>query len=372
MSQINSWTLDVNCLWERDGAEIPFDKRPLDFAEKFDFKTLVYHAFDNGMKIKLICPKLMSLERLYEKTEFFADGEKVSSSLQKFRQFDEISIAINGVNELRLENDCGAKTFSLDDSIDDSIARKFIGLDTIVTVNKNAHFEWIEDFINFHILHHGAEALLFYDNGSTDYSIEEIENLLSSTALKAWAVISVPLPFGPVLLDRSHQYCFLQVALLNIARQSFLRYASAVLSIDIDELVIPGRKSIFDAAKKSMTGMARFAGHWRYCSSTASKTLHHSDHFMKVEKDRKCPHKYCYVPAKLIGRLPFDWHGISMENPIIRKLLHAAVNYSSGGFWHCAGITRHWKGQRLAISDGAIVDTQMLRTIQETWPEPAK
>ena len=267
-----------------------------------------------------------------------------------------------------VENECGCKTYQLDSSLQDV----FAGLNCIVTVSKNNHLNWIRDFVEYHVNEHNLEALLFFDNESTDYTLSDLVNLFTNTKLKAFRVVSAPFPFGPVLKNRSSSPQYVQIASFNAARQFYLQSARAVLSLDIDELVAPSKSTVFDAAQASLFKMVRFKGYWRYTDGSHAENINHNDHYFRKEPEATCPHKYCYVPSSLVGSLPMEWHGISLNNSMLRKILHKCVNYPKGRFWHCSGLTTCWKGVRLATLDNLVMDEVMKQTMQRNFEKDTK
>ena len=50
----------------------------------------------------------------------------------------------------------------------------FAGRNCLMTLSRDNALDWIRDWAAFHVREHGADAVLFFDNGSTDYRPEEI------------------------------------------------------------------------------------------------------------------------------------------------------------------------------------------------------
>jgi hypothetical protein len=124
--------------------------------------------------------------------------------------------------------------------------------------------------------------------------------------------------------------------LLNLARTRFLGRAKAVLSIDVDELVLPvDGRSVFDAAQASWWGMVSFPGHWRYASGSEQPV--HRDHLWFNEQDEACPPKYCYRPDSLLGRSPLGVHGLEWIS------WRWFPRPSAFSFMHCRSISTNWK-----------------------------
>lgn len=362
---LNSWVLAKDCPWHRVYPGIPETNKFDDFDQKFDKKTFIYDVFLNKDRVIVICPKLFNFEELFRETQFYVDGVMIKPLLRRYFQYDQIELKVERGKQLRIKNGCGSNYFNLLRSS----PNVFSGLNCLVTVNRNNRLEWIRDFVDYYIKQHKLEGLLLVDNQSTDYSLEDVGAVLARSKLKNYRLIPAPFLFGPVLKDRSHSPQSLQIAMFNAARQFYLRKARAVLNVDIDELVAPLKHSIFELAQKSIFNFVRFKGHWRYTDQINFDSIAHKHHFLRTEPDSYCPHKYCYVPSKFIGNLPLDWHGFSIDNFLLRKLLHLLVNRLDVRFWHCSGLTTRWKCDRLATLDNLVTDSIMRKTMHKCFDE---
>jgi hypothetical protein len=128
---------------------------------------------------------------------------------------------------------------------------------------RNTQLTWLRDWAHFHAKGHGCNAVLLYDNASTTYTVEEVQEALSSVpGITTALVVPWPFKFGPVG-NPDWDSDFAQHGALEHARHRFLATAGGVLQGDPDELVITENGvSVFDLAARSSTGYIGYAGHW--------------------------------------------------------------------------------------------------------------
>ncbi|UXN74149.1 hypothetical protein N8D56_02365 [Devosia sp. A8/3-2] len=68
----------------------------------------------------------------------------------------------------------------------------------IFTINKDNNLEWIADWARFYVKEHGATAVVVYDNGSTEYGLDDIRSTLAAVeGLKKFLVIPCPTDTAP-------------------------------------------------------------------------------------------------------------------------------------------------------------------------------
>lgn len=344
---------------------LPEAFRPNDFEENYDYNTLAYDIIKHKNKslITLICPKLFNFEKIVRSGRFHSDREALRiSSIKRRYRYDEIW--------LKYKSDPDVLYFQCDDfstqaSLSPDEHDIFKNMNCCVTKSKNNSLDWIGDWIEFHIHHHNLESLLFFDNNSDIYTIEELNHfLLSIKNLKQLILISAPFKFGTFYKKKyAHRAKFLQLGLLNIARLRFLQEANAVLSIDIDELVSPIHGStIFEETRKSLIGYKLFSGRWRHALIQPPRESRHSDHIYKTDKDICKATKYCIAPRGALKFRPWDVHGVikgSLKQALISKHIY---------YYHCRQITTRWKHARAPADRNQIfVDKEIKSIFADTF-----
>ncbi len=137
--------------------------------------------------------------------------------------------------------------------------KTFAGKRVLLTLSKNNRLEWICDWIRFHQDHHGANAVLLYDNNSTLYSLDELASAIANLpGIEATKVIHWPYKYGP----QGHgggfwDSDFCQSGALEDARWRYLQRARSVLNVDIDELVLPRSQSVFERVEAGPPATSR-------------------------------------------------------------------------------------------------------------------
>lgn len=310
---------------------------------RYDFHTLVYdnvYLPERGM-VALFCPKLLNFRRLLARADIRLDGRRVRARrIRKFRRYDvvELPARICPV-ELSVEID-GWRAAVPVNPAEPGI---FAGMNCLMTLSRNNALPWIRDWAEFHVREHGAEAVVFMDNGSDAYGLGDIAAALAEVSgLKAIRVLGANRPYGPVNgKKKPTKGKFLQAGVTNIARWRYFGAARAVLVNDIDELFIRrGAATIFDATVASRAGYLKVRGEWRLSMAPTGVRPRHRDHVLVPKSQEVCPAKYCVVPD---GRLRnYSWGTHNLDR------LWFSEKYASAdfGYFHCRSISDLWKRDR--------------------------
>ena len=331
---------------------VPADERGPGFDDTYDFHTLIYdavHLPDEG-RVALFAPKLLNLETVFRCGDIRLDGRSARPSwIVRHRRYDVVLLPAGGPPthlSLAYSGWSGSVTFP------PAEAEAFAGRNCLLTMSRDNPLRWIRDWAAYHVREHGADAALFYDNGSQDYGPADLLRALSEVeGLAVVRVVSVTAPYGafPARGSRSRAL-FLQTAMWNVARTRFLRDARAVLPCDIDELVTRrGDRSVFDAAVGSWGGYVKFRGAWRTHRLDPGQQPLHRDHVWLPERPSGCPTKYCVVPSGWLRRNSWNTHNLAWV-PFSR-----AFESDEFAYLHCHGISTHWKsaGSRRSLLAGA-------------------
>ena len=310
------------------------------YAKSYDAHSLIYDCFYDTQKkqIVLVCPRLLNLWPVL-RDGLALDGELIVPSVRRKRHLRVEILRIPAPErpadlEVRINHERHSIPV-----LDQSLG-SYAGRNVLMAISKDNPIEWIVDWALYHVSAHGADAVLLFDNGSTDYDPKTLEKRIAAVpGIQVAKVISCPFPYG----GRSNGLFgvptkFLQTSMFNVAQLRFLAAARAVLSVDIDELVWPGRVSIFDAAVKSSLGMVSFFGHWVY-PADAGPARAQRDHAMRADHKLIENPKWCIVPDSLAGRFSWAVHrpgGLLYPLTIRRRL----------GFWHCFATSTGWKHKR--------------------------
>lgn len=320
---------------------VPQDERGAQFDAGYDFRTLFYDAIwsPGAGRVALIAPKLLNFERLIRSAEFRFDGRAVRPGrILRHRRHDVVLLPAPTA-PARLTIACDDWAASVDPP--PAEAEVFAGRNVLMTLSRDNSLRWIRDWAAYHVREHGADAVLFYDNGSRAYGVDDLLDTLAGVeGLAAVRVVSVAAPFGAIPARGSRSRAlFLQTALWNIGRLRFLRDARAVLPCDVDELVTRrGGRSVFDAAAASWGGFVKFRGAWRTHRLGPDIEPLHRDHVFLPEGGSGCPPKYCVAPTGWLRGRSWNTHGLD------RLPFSRLFGTDEFGYLHCHGITTHWKG----------------------------
>ena len=327
----------------RRSSPRPAELRQPGYEEDFDGLTVFYDIFRSadGRWIVLIGPPLSNL--LIPALLAVESAFGVPMSAFKIRNLDRNS-------QIWLPSDAANVVFERlvprkQVAIQPNCSEAFRGKRAAFTVSKDNDLRWIRDWAYFHARWHGCNAVLFYDNNSSRYKIDEIHRALSGVpGLDTVVVVGWPYAFGPQggasgLWDSD--YC--QYGVLEHARHRFLALAEACLNVDVDELVVTDDKSsVFDRVRKSRAGFIFYWGIWIESAATDApeSDRRHSQFLYRLSRPVDIPSaKWAVVP----GRCPAEaqWRTHNIPGMI------ADAEFSRGvSFRHFRAINTNWKEPR--------------------------
>ncbi len=296
----------------------PAHQQPGDYADKFDDETLFYDVFKSPDGSMAVCvgPPLLNLKSaLAEQQSFFkASGLNAPNLLVELDRCMEFWIDIEtmgALDALTLEG----QGYELSLEIGANFSAWFSGKRVLMTKSKDNELQWIYDWALFHVIHHGADAVLLHDNGSTKYLREQLlETLASVPGVQVAVVVAWDFPYGPTggaanIWDSD----FCQYGMLQHARWRFLAEAQSVLNCDIDELVLgQGGSSVFALCEQSLEGYLTFGGRWIHCHDEGyGRPLTHRDHKYLHAGEARCPQKWATVPSRTPEDCQWRVHDIS-------------------------------------------------------------
>jgi hypothetical protein len=269
----SAWVLPEDAGYRREPAR-PIDRRPADFEELFDARTVFYDCFRvTATQVMLIAPPLnrfagvldsLSITSLPTGSQCRYEVEHKFATGFAHRQTHTMCRVVVAVQEsdasLSVQCDAGSAVLQ----IRPASCEAFRGRRVLVTLSKNNDFRWICDWMRFHRDLHNADAALLYDNGSTAYTTASLlEAMQQVSGFKAISVVEWPYKYGPQGIGRgTWDSAFCQDGALEDAHWRFLADAYAVLSCDIDELVLSNAGSVFDQAAGAAEGHVKFSGRW--------------------------------------------------------------------------------------------------------------
>ncbi|MFN3846840.1 MAG: hypothetical protein ACK4RZ_13610 [Paracoccaceae bacterium] len=323
------------------------------FWERYDSTTLFYIAVHDAAarQLHVFAPPLLNFAPLIQRAQFFMGGQKIQPPrVVHFEKFDRLIFEnVPQEQALTMTLDGGDSTMPVH-SCDPG---RFAGKHVVYTLSKNNDLAWISDWMLWNQRKHKAEAVLFVDNTSTIYGLDDLAATLGAApGYHTAEVMQVPFRYGPDMAtaERAGDGKFLQTALMNALWMLSMRYARAMLNVDVDELIVsPTDEAIFDAVDTARYGIVMATGHWRY-GAPGRALVRHRDHTLVLPDDVPCPPKYCLRPGGFAARQVLKVHGVKN----FKRL--PFVSRDAFTFIHCRNISNSWKYDRSRGDYGAMRD----------------
>ncbi|TNF22815.1 MAG: hypothetical protein EP318_02585 [Rhodobacteraceae bacterium] len=328
--------------------------RPEGYLEALDRETLWYDAFWSEGRVTVIGPPLNNLRGAFRQAEVRLDGRPVK--LWRMRRYKRHFVAQFLAETAPERIAVTLQGWTGEGAVARAAPELFDGLNSALYVNKNNDLEWLKDHAAWHKQEHGLQALAVVDNMSTAYRAEEIAAALAPVGLARIEVLRAPFKYGPMGLKpyrRTEKY--MQTALFNVMRLRFFGAARAVLSCDVDELILRrGARGVFDAAQASRIGFVQVPGFWVHAAAGSEGPWRHGDHLYAHQPPRPSPPKFCVVPSGPLGGCSWDIHGFE-RLPFLRSRVHKDFV-----FMHCRGVSTAWKSSgRLTMPRDTVINDEV-------------
>ncbi|GLQ53745.1 hypothetical protein GCM10010862_10040 [Devosia nitrariae] len=283
--------------------------RPAGFADHYEGKVLFYDIFwhRDGRTVLLVGPPSIDLDQRLGKMVCVAQpsGKRLAWREHNSKRMRLCSIRPPaGTTHLEISYAGATQTVA----IAENASGFFDGARVLFTLSKNNRLEWIADWARFHALNQGTDAVILVDNGSTDYSPDEIETVLACVpGIERVAVLPAPFPYGQkdewVAEDQNWSQ-FLQPAMFLVVWRRYAQAACGILNCDIDELAVPSPDgNVYEAAARSRSGTVYYRGAWVAAvpEDGRSAPYRHGD-FRRLEADPErgmsSLHKWAMAPNR--------------------------------------------------------------------------
>jgi hypothetical protein len=352
----------------------PWRPRPAAFWTAFEDKALYYDAFraENGRDVLLVGPTPLNLRSGLEAARYSAlpSGATLEAELLPSRSTMLTRLVDVPADAQAVRVEAFGETFDL--TIQPNFSAALSGARILFTINKNNRLEWIADWAHWHASLHGTDTVILFDNGSTDYTIEDLEVTLTAVnGLKTVIVINVPHKFGPIdtsVLNTKFYPRFLQISMTNLALRRFGMQAEGLLDCDIDELAWAGGESVYERAGRSALGVVRMRGRWiEAARASGEPERHHAfRHRLANFRHRLSPSKWVLDPRR-------DWVKTLSVQPYLHRIHGAptaARNHDDKAvFFHFKGINTNWKEERTDIKGidiKTLVEDEELQIARQT------
>ncbi len=334
----------------------PQQQRPKEFMDRFEGRALVYDCFwhADGGTILLVGPPPMNLKPVLSQAEYVAlpSGTRLKPTYHASlsTMITALAGAPAGTTVVRLS--LRGQVFNM--AVQPNHSAELAGRRVLFTMSKDNELGWIAEWARWHTRMHGADAIVLFDNGSTRYGTEEIEEtLLGVNGIDKVAVQSWPHSYGmtdPALSLNPFYILFLQVSSMSVALRRYAAAAYGLLNCDVDELAsTPPGTTIFDLCKQSRQGLVVMRGRFMEPQADSgapaeSRThRHYSSYHADPRQALSRPNKWIIDPTrpwvKKLSVRPY-MHWIE-GRPWFSKSTSAGVFYR-----HFRGINTNWKHER--------------------------
>jgi len=329
----------------------PRRRRPEGFWQAFEDRVLFYDAFFHGDgRALLVGPPPHNLRPEFEAASYRAMPFGTALDAAFFASRSTMITELTGVppGTTGLEIALGGEIYQL--PLQPDLTETFAGSRLLFTINKNNRLDWIRAWADWHARMHGTDAVVLFDNGSTDYTRADIEAALAAVPrLETIAVVSLDHRFGPIdpkVLMYTFWPRFLQISSVSLLLRRFGMKAEGLIHTDIDELVHAEGASAYDLARRSDLGVLRMRGQWMEAAHDPEIVpRHHFDFAYRLNdvRARLSPAKWVLDPSR-------DWVRALDVHPYLHRIHGAprgARRYSTEAmFFHFKGINTNWKQDR--------------------------
>lgn len=315
-----------------------------DYLEKFDARTLFYDVFAAADGVVLSGPPLLNLKETVFSATWAVDGRPPAAV-----QLTDLDRTQH--SRLNVEQASGSLHLDIDghqlrSRIGENHGDLFAGRKAIFTKSKNNQLDWIKDWAGFHAREHGVDAVLLYDNGSTDYRCEDVLAALAAVQeLATIVVVDWPFPFGPQggnwegLKNAPWDSDYCEYGILEHARHRFLHQAEAVLHHDIDELVLASdSRPVFEHLRASGAAAISYQGRWIETADFPGRDVPQFQDFryFDIRKSQSTP-KWAAIPGRMPDAVQWKTHRIDgVDMSATEQVVHR----------HFMGINSNWKRKR--------------------------
>lgn len=349
----------------------PAHLQPDDYNDKFDFSTLSFDTFFSENKIVFSGPPLYGLEKLIEQGSFQLDHQDYSKNVA-VTHFDRLQANhIQNIDQQPNELTWTYEDLTIHTTINDNFLNEFKDKKVLFTLSKNNKFEWIYDWILFYKKYHDIDTVLFYDNNSDNYTLDELKTYLLEKDINV-DVYLVPWNFkygpqggiysGKGKTPWDSDYC--QYGMFEHAKHRFLKYSAGVINADIDELIItPNNESIF----KLLAGHQGllYPGYWiQSIALDPNQETRFYNYAYRSKADQHTDNKWCINPSKIDDQIQWKVH--SIRKTTLKSI--KGVYYA-----HFKAINYNWKTQRInnVNLDHAIhyIDKSVYSRLEQLFPQ---
>ena len=200
------------------------------FEKDYDWYTFCVDAIRvSRTEVLLICPRLEGLERLFQiKTK---TGRNISFIVDRISAWTDHVIVKTTLNEFVVDFQGELATVKVTDR-----SERFKGKNIITTTQKDENINWILDWVGYYKKLHKIDSFIIYDNNSSTYTPEELENTVREAHPDVdFVVENMNIPYGARTTRCNCAYT--QNTGFEHLKQKYAWCAKSVANHDIDEIM---------------------------------------------------------------------------------------------------------------------------------------
>lgn len=235
----------------------------LNFLSKYDYSTIFYDVFFSFDRREILCigPDLQNLYDIILNSNFFI-LDKLNNNIIQVKKENIIIENLNHIVRINIPNllysiDCfnlnlliKSDIYNFNIPIGSNYSDLLRDKNVLITLNKNNKLNDISNWVIINSKINKINALLFFDNASTDYSYDDLQhNLAANTNLDVLIIFHTPFTYGPIggrgskIAKIYNVYIpfdsnYLQFGTFEIAHQRFLSQTNHIFNSDIDEIIV--------------------------------------------------------------------------------------------------------------------------------------
>lgn len=301
----NTISLAPNSQIKRYPPRKPVDRQD-NYLTRFDFLTVFTDVFVKDGILWMIGPKWENLEEELKASTFTWNWKDISASIT-FQSLNRMSRAFAKVGNtpglLEIDGPLGHWKVEVSNISD----RSWQSSNILVTQQQDNRLEWIAYWAFFNATVNDVDTVVIYDNGSTLYSPERVDLVLSMIpGLKSHVVVQWDVPYGPTGGPNSvWDSDYSQHVAWEHSRQFFAPKANSVLMIDIDELPVhvkglPLPQALAEFDKPVLHFKRQPIRRYPNRSQQLTGVRVHADYSLGEERGAWLAPKYIYSPARIL------------------------------------------------------------------------
>lgn len=332
-----------------------------EYLDRFDSLTLAYDVFEREGRHWFVGPSTLNLKRIVRRNFPFMQKISGRAYFQEFSKSYEAFVSPkNKLDDAAFKLDGGN---ALTGKVSPSGLSLFRDKKVLFAISKNNKLKWIRDWAKFYVDVHGVNALLLYDNGSTEYGLDELLSAIGVKGLEVAVVVDWPFKYGSTKQGQGDKWDsnFCQRSMFVHARRRFLDEAAYAINQDVDELLVTtSGKSIFELVDNTPEKFITYPGRWIESpiigNAADGRDLSFRDYGYFDTDSYRCHSKWAIAPSRTK----------QVRNWSVHKVAGMPRNISSEAeFRHFRAISTGWKAGRLSESDDEAIGSKL--ELDKSW-----